>query len=196
MNFLTSAQLLQPEPDLLIKPTITSSDLKEALPFARFDSNLRIQYDAEASRILKKDHWRVVDTFKFYEGSADTLRWVVVPAGFLTDGATIPWFLRWIVSPWGDHGQAAAVHDYLVEYASLYQNNERVTIDRKTTDSIFNTAMRASGVSTFKRRLMYCAVRLWSIFGSGKSKKILRQKRVLEADWVLDNSSYQQQLSE
>lgn len=78
---------------------------------------------------------------------------VVVPAGFLTDGATIPRF-AWPLVGHPMHGpyQAAAVcHDH------FYTTQE---LSRLVADALFCEILRQYGVSRRRARLMYGAVRL------------------------------------
>lgn len=83
---------------------------------------------------------------------------VVVPAGFITDFASIPrglWNLFPRTGPWGP---AAVVHDFMYRYAIF---------DKATADLIFLHAMEDLKIGWFTRRLIYRAVR---IFGGGAYK--------------------------
>lgn len=51
-----------------------------------------------------------------------------VPQGFITNGASVPKFLRDIISPTGEMFRAAVVHDYLY-YSKI--------VSRKKADAIF-----------------------------------------------------------
>ena len=87
---------------------------------------------------------------------------VKVPAGFITDGASIPRFAWSLIgSPWsGRYARAAIIHDY------LYFTK---TVSRKEADRIFLQAMQILKVNWFKRRAMWLAVRLFA--GAGWNKK-------------------------
>jgi len=77
---------------------------------------------------------------------------IIVPKGFLTDGASIP-RLAWriIGSPFtGKYTGGSLVHDW------LYHTQ---TCTRSYADSIFKEAMEVSGVSWLKRNSMWLAVR-------------------------------------
>lgn len=80
---------------------------------------------------------------------------VTVPAGFVTDYASIPRFL-WRIAPpsTGRHVWPAVLHDFLYRCAQ-----ERVT--RKFADEVFLDAMKASRVSLWKRQAIYRAVRMF-----------------------------------
>lgn len=84
---------------------------------------------------------------------------IEIPEGFVTDFASIPSAFRFIFSPFGRHAPAAVIHDYL--YAVGQQKS------RKYADFIFKEAMRESGVSTWRRTVMYLMVRLFGGRGYG-----------------------------
>lgn len=77
---------------------------------------------------------------------------VRIPEGFTCDGASIPrLFWRVIGSPWtGRYTRAAVLHDFLYR---------RQFCGRKAADKAFLVAMQVEGVSWWKRRLIYYAVR-------------------------------------
>lgn len=78
---------------------------------------------------------------------------IVVPAGFITDFASIPRGLWNILPPTGKYGKAAVIHDY------LYRGGMLGVFNRGQVDSIFKEAMAVLGVGVFKRNVMYAAVR-------------------------------------
>lgn len=78
---------------------------------------------------------------------------ITVPAGFVTDFASVPKLLWNILPPFGRYGKAAIVHDYLYRtqgYAS-----------KPVADAIFLEAMKALGVGRLTRYTMFYAVRLF-----------------------------------
>lgn len=78
---------------------------------------------------------------------------ITVPAGFVTDFASVPKLLWNVLPPFGRYGKAAIVHDYLYRtqgYAS-----------KPVADAIFLEAMKALGVPTLTRYVMFYAVRLF-----------------------------------
>ena len=78
---------------------------------------------------------------------------IVVPAGFQTDFASIPQYLRWLITGHGDTRRPAVIHDY------LYRTSD---VGRKECDKIFLDAMKEEGVSQWKRKAMYYAVRMFA----------------------------------
>lgn len=83
-----------------------------------------------------------------------------VPAGFVTDFASIP-RLPGVFLIFGDTAhEAAALHDY------LYATGK---VPRDVADKIFLEAMRDTGVAWWRRILMYLGVRL---FGESHYTKV------------------------
>ncbi|MEE4208565.1 MAG: DUF1353 domain-containing protein [Parvularcula sp.] len=78
---------------------------------------------------------------------------IPVSQRFVTDFASIPKPLSWLISPFGEHAEAAILHDW------LYAVGESVG-DRKSADVAFYIAMKRSGVPKWRRNLMYAATRL------------------------------------
>ncbi|WP_079942170.1 DUF1353 domain-containing protein [Salmonella enterica] len=103
------------------------------------------------------DHyrWRVHEPFAFYL-SDDNSDIIEVPAGFVTDLATVPRIFWTLLPPDGKYAKAAIIHDY------LYDNALRT---KREADRIFLDGMTVLGVPKWKRTVMYWAVRL---FGRGR----------------------------
>lgn len=99
---------------------------------------------------LKRRPFELVHAIAFTTAAG---RMISVPAGYRTDFASVPRFFRRLVSPVGRHGKAAIVHDWLCD--------ERPhSCDHRTAANIFNEAMIALGVKSFRRKLMVAAVKL------------------------------------
>jgi hypothetical protein len=88
-----------------------------------------------------------------YRSSVGTIE---VPAGFHTDGASIPRAFWSILGPHGAYFGAAIIHDYLYTQAG----EARYLLDRKEADVIFREAMFNAGVGAH-RNIMYAAVRMF-----------------------------------
>lgn len=160
--------------------------------FTRFDSRMNIQYAHQASEILGKDYWRVVEGFRYYLGEKGSNRWVDVPAGYLTDGASVPRLFWGIVPPWGAHGQAAVAHDILCEYLTLYEFNGvevvPIHITRKECDRIFAEAMKVLKVNGFNRFIMSSAVNSFRVVSRTKTPTLDLRKLALENQWRRENT--------
>lgn len=80
-----------------------------------------------------------------------TGRIITVPAGFVTDFASIPRLLWWRYPRSGPWNRAAVVHDY------LYVENG---MERVEADSIFKEALEVCGVGWRTRQEFWAAVRI------------------------------------
>ena len=74
-----------------------------------------------------------------------------VPAGFITDWASVPRVFWRLFPPWGPWSPAALVHDW------LYFEQP---VSRKEADLVFLDIMRRIGVPFLTRRMMYWGVRV------------------------------------
>lgn len=80
---------------------------------------------------------------------------VVVPIGFETDFASIPWFMQSLIQVNGPHIHAAVIHDFLCVYRNLFQ------LTQKQVDDLFMEAMICLGVRTTQRTIMWAGVRVY-----------------------------------
>jgi len=78
---------------------------------------------------------------------------IVVPAGFVTEFASIPRVLWSELSPVAEHKLAAIVHDYLYWFQPC---------EREETDNLLMSAMSQEGVSDLRRGAVYTGVRMGS----------------------------------
>lgn len=85
--------------------------------------------------------------------------WVSVPAGFESDGASIPRILQPVLGPpiGNRHLKAAIVHDWLCVNARTYE-------ERVIGDAIFFSELKACSVQYWRRALLYAGVRLYARF--------------------------------
>ena len=81
---------------------------------------------------------------------------IIVPAGFVTDFASVPRapLTYWLFGGVGD--EAAVVHDFLYE---------KGLVPRGVADQVYGEALEACGVPVWRRGPMVLAVRL---FGAGR----------------------------
>lgn len=96
-----------------------------------------------------EDEWVVLDEFIFW--SAGQQREIVVPQWFITDLASIPAGMRWLIGVNEKHRLAALAHD--AGYG-LHKDE-----DRHHWDEIFLDFCKMQGVPVWKRHSMYYAVR-------------------------------------
>lgn len=110
-------------------------------------------------RMMDDYRWELLAEFDYHVGSYPSDSIIRVPAGTVTDLASVPRLLWAIFPPHGRWAKAAIVHDYL--YAQAVGTKDYA-------DRIFLEAMEVLGVSYLTRTLMYWAARL---FGRGSYKQ-------------------------
>lgn len=89
---------------------------------------------------------------EYHVGSADSSDVIIVPAGYVTDFASIPRGLWNIFPPLGPWARAAIVHDYICDHL-----RDRYT--SREAARIFKEAMKVLGVPAWKVESMYQAVK-------------------------------------
>ena len=171
-------------------PTVTQ--LKEAAAFTNFDSGLHVVFDPHASEELGKKYYKVTQSFRYYLDETNPDVWAYVPAGYLSDGASVPKPFWWLLPPWGRYGQAAVLHDILCEGKTLFKDEIPYEISRKEADHIFLDAMRHTDVPWYTRYPMFLAVRAWGILGWGANETRLAKKRAIEAEYMKAYGTYRE----
>ena len=98
-----------------------------------------------------KERVFILDDVLLYE--SDLLACIVeIPAGFSSDGASVPKALWWMYHPFGRYLRAAVVHDWFCVTQS---------INYKEAALVFREAMKVCGVNKWRRNKMYWAVKLF-----------------------------------
>jgi hypothetical protein len=87
---------------------------------------------------------------------------VVAPAGYVTDFASIPRAVHFIISPFGKHAEAAVIHDWLYALGTPKDRKGRLVADKA-----FVKALRLLEVGFLTRQIMYWAVRIGGGGGYG-----------------------------
>ena len=100
--------------------------------------------------------WEVVEPL-VYRGRRDTF---VVPDGFLTDFASVPRVVVWLIPRFGRYTPAAVLHDWLVTTGLTTG-----VVSSRDADGLFRRVLRELGVPPVRRRLMWCGVR-WGALAS------------------------------
>ena len=108
-------------------------------------------------------HRKLLEEIVYHVGGAESKDQIVIPAGFVTDGGTVPRPLWGIVSPWGKASKPYILHDW------LYHTQDRT---RLVSDAILLEAMEVVGVNWFQRWLIYHGVRM----GGGSAWKEHKQE--------------------
>ena len=110
-------------------------------------------------RMLDNYCWQLLAEFEYHVGSYPSDTVIRVPAGTVTDLASVPRLLWAIFPPHGRWAKAAIIHDYLYD---------RAIGSKEYADRTFMESMTVLGVSRFTRTAMYWAVR-W--FGRGNYRQ-------------------------
>ena len=108
---------------------------------------------------LAPDRWQITKDFIYRTHLDSHPIKVDVPAGFITDFASVP---RWPVAYWltgNTAHRAAVIHDWLYDHGAPSLEGPPWLITRKQADLIFLNAMKDSGVPGWRRWTMYTAVR-------------------------------------
>lgn len=128
--------------------------------------DLELLEDAAGRPRLREDRclWRLTAPLVYETGAAGAGGTVIVPAGSVTDLASIPEF-AWSLgfAPDGPWAKAAVVHDFLYATAG---DGGRFT--RAQADAILAQGMAALGVPPWKRLVIWAAVRLGGAGGWGR----------------------------
>lgn len=136
--------------------------------FTGFDAVEQLQFESAVSKALGKPYWKVVPGYRYYLGTKDSNSYVDVPTGFLTDGATIPRILWWLLPPIEEYTQATTLHDLLCQrYAIIVVKNgvpTEVKITRKEVDQILKEAMNVLNVTPWKKHTINLGVTFNRLF--------------------------------
>ena len=106
------------------------------------------------------DKWYSRSKWKLLEEYVSQNNEVTVPVGYITDGASIPFFARHWFSPVGRYFGAAIVHDYILHRDENwnYANDQ------------FDKEMRALHIPSWRRYVI-----MWSVRGYGAVKTFFRK---------------------
>lgn len=130
---------------------------------AAFDSELHIV--AAGPRT-----WALTAPLAWNGTQGDTF---TVPIGFVTDFASVPRFLHWLVSTYGAYTRAAVLHDWLLtelaKWQSVWDSGGKMPLwdppaNSRDCDGIFRRVMEDLGVDWATRWAMWTAVRWASLF--------------------------------
>lgn len=92
-----------------------------------------------------------------FEVRSLTVGYLVVPSGYVTDGASVPRFFWSLFPPFGRYVEAAVVHDWI--YSDACHKYTRLQ-----ADWVFLELLKVLQIPAWKRWVMFGAVR---VFGRG-----------------------------
>lgn len=97
-----------------------------------------------------KNSWTVEEEIVHVLHNGQSL---TIPKGFLTDGSSSPWYLRWLFPRIGDFLLAAVVHDYLYRTLDLrgkkFADKEMLVISNKMNKNKVDNYLRYFAVRVF-----------------------------------------------
>ena len=112
--------------------------------------------------------WRLLEPLTLMCEIGGHARSFTTPAGYLTDGASVPAWAWRLIPPGTRAAASAAIHDYLYEHrireAEIGQGQARYD-----ADLAFREALNAAGVVPWRRCTMYRSVRALGWRGWGKA---------------------------
>lgn len=98
--------------------------------------------------------WKLLEPFRYNSETLD--RVVIVPTGYVTDLASVPRVMRWLVPVANaKNRKAAVVHDWLCSKGV----QESMGISQRQADEVFREALTSCGVSFIGRWSMWLPVR-------------------------------------
>lgn len=110
-----------------------------------------VHTDIKLTKIDNKNY-SVDENIEYYVGKGK----IIVPKGFITDLASVPECLQWVIKPYGEHSSSAILHDF------LYSKYNTYGINKMDSDKIFLKTMLKCGVEERVACYMFTAV---SLFG-------------------------------
>lgn len=137
-------------------------------------------------------HWKLTHPL-VYEGKRDTF---TIPAGYVTDFASVPRMLQWFAPSTGKYTLAAVLHDYLCDsldgdgVATFVSYPDPIhiaamCITSRDVDGLFRRVMREQGVPLALRWFMWTGVRWGAVFNRRRRPGVLRDLPLMLALSVL-----------
>jgi hypothetical protein len=123
---------------------------------------LRLYRDAKAvpMRDGEDAEYVVSDDYRVRYRLDGKPREITVPAGMLTDLASVPRVARWLVDRVGPHLEAAIVHDFLyIAWQDVAGGRGAREEDRRFADELMRVAMESAKVGATSRFVIHNAVR-------------------------------------
>lgn len=148
-----------------------------AVKFEDFDATVSMEYDMAASLYCDSPYWRVTIPFRYFFNDPSGNKYVEVPLGYISNGASVPRVFWDLLPPWGSYGQAAVLHDYLCENLLIMENGVPTTITRRAADDALKDACAALGVARWKRNLIFIGVVVYVFVFRIKGKRIAAAKQ-------------------
>jgi len=115
-----------------------------------------------AAHPTRKNNWIVMKDFHFNRYAID----IVIPRGFVTDLASIPRFLWWVIAPFELSITAPIVHDWCYRKALC---------SKGAADQIFHWNMIDEKVAVWRRNIAYYGVKWFGDSSFGTSGTLIEE---------------------
>lgn len=110
---------------------------------------------------IGESRWKLIRPITYYPNAEISYH---IPAGFITDLASVPRPFRWLVNTSGKYSAAAILHDFLMTQED---------VSTATADRVFREAMEDLHVDFLRVWMMWAAVRLaHRLIGSSLREKM------------------------
>jgi hypothetical protein len=117
--------------------------------------------DELSVRSVDDTHWELLAPL-VYQGRDEVF---TVPAGFVTNFATVPQAVQWLIPVTGRYTRATVLHDWLC--GEPLRSGQLSSHD---IDGLFRRVMREEGVPLVRRWLMWAGVRWGALFTPLRSR--------------------------
>lgn len=145
--------------------------------FTRFSAEEQLKYSKLASAMYGKTLYETLPGFRYYIGSENSNEYVDVETGFLTDGATVPRALWWLLPPIDEYSQATTLHDKLCRTYTITRVINgiptTVPVTRKRIDEILKEAMDVLEVTPWKKKAIMVGVNVNRVIFNPTTPKAL-----------------------
>jgi hypothetical protein len=117
--------------------------------------------------------WGRVDYVKFVQEFRfeSSFGMVIVPKGFDSDGASVPWAVRWIINPHGQLRYASGPHDGAYHFGALSDQPDARKLNQKEADQIIMEAMEACGSNAAMRHAVYSSLRMFGFVAWNRARR-------------------------
>ena len=166
--------------ETLLEPPYPAPPTWKSISEFKYESDLKLTRHREGIPDRRREaQYVVAEAYTVSFNLDGRRRTVTVPKGMLTDLASVPRFLRFLVGRVGPHLEAAIVHDY--QYIAWQVNKIPPTKHmRRFADALMLAAMNAAGLRC-RAWGIYCAVRLFgcpTFFRESGSQLVLDEWQV------------------
>lgn len=137
-----------------------------------FTNTLKTEWIVIGGRL----RWRAIESFEFHSGARGTGLFIRCDAGMLSDLASIPWLVRWLIPQAGVDAQGAFLHDrgYRDGFMMMRmgEHERRVPVSRAMVDAMYYQAMKALGTPAWRREAIYRGLQIGGWVAWNRLRKI------------------------